>query len=170
MNNSLCVSMNRPWREWPCGECFFCPTRVKRRGCWWSGNVGKDGQSCHTHHHSAITTSTNNNKTNIKEVEEVGWDKGRWKKKTRWQHMGFSPIDQGLTSPTPLSFGIMPFSFQRWTAIAGCGLFLIDVRVYMMPYYNVPNSMIYHRQLSPLPKHTQPKSMVGIFPLAPHHD
>ena len=80
------------------------------------------------------------------------------------------PIDQGLTSPTPLSFGTMPFSFNVALPYLVVVLVLFDVRIYMMLDYNVPNSTIYHWQLSPLPKHTQPKSMVGILPLAPHHD
>ena len=48
-------------------------------------------------------------------------------------------------------------------------LVLIDVRIYMMLNYNVPNSTIYHRQLSPLPNiHNQIDG--GALPLAPHHD
>ena len=46
----------------------------------------------------------------------------------------------------------------------------MNVHVYMMQNYYVLDSMIYHRQRSQLPKHNMTKSMVGIFPLAPHHD
>ena len=57
---------------------FFCPTRVKRRGYWWRGHVGKDGQSCHTHHHPAITAPTNQNKTlkRLDETREYGNQQG----------------------------------------------------------------------------------------------
>ena len=53
--------------------------------------------------------------------------------------MGFSPINQGLTSPTPLSFGTMPFSFNVALSYLVVVLVLIDVRIYMMSNYNVPN-------------------------------
>ena len=66
-----------------------------------------------------------------------------------------------LTSPTPLSFGIMPFSSFTLHCRNWLWFILIDVRVYMMPNYNVPDSTIYHRQLSPLPKHTQPNRIDG---------
>ena len=59
--------------------------------------------------------------------------------------MGFFH-NQGLTSP-PLILWNHAFFIQRCTAVAGCGFSLIDVRVYMMPNYNVPNSTRYHRQL-----------------------
>ena len=77
--------------------------------------------------------------------------------------MGFSPIDQGLTSPTPYPLESCPFHLLRCIVIAGCGLFLIDVRIYMTPNYNVPHSTIDHRQLPLLPKHTQPNRWWGFF-------
>ena len=46
---------------------------------------------------------------------------------------GFHPHRPRFDIPPPLSFGIMPFSFSRCTAIAGCGFILFDVRFYMMP-------------------------------------
>ena len=39
-----------------------------------------------------------------------------------------------------------------------------------MQNYHVSNSMIYHRQRSQFLKHNTTKSMVGLLPLAPHHD
>ena len=42
-------------------------------------------------------------------------------------------------------------------------LVLFDVRIYMMPHYNVPDSMTYHRQLPLLPKHTRPNRWWGFF-------
>ena len=65
--------------------------------------------------------------TNIKEVE-----KGIWQIKTRWQHMGFSPIDQVLTSPTPYPSEPCPFH-STLHCCSWLWFILIDVRVYMMP-------------------------------------
>ena len=76
---------------------------------------------------------------------------------------GFFPHRPRFDIPHPLSFGTMPFSFQRCTAVAGCGFSLFNVRVFMMPNYNVPYSMTYHRQLSLLPKHTKPNRWWGFF-------
>ena len=64
--------------------------------------------------------------------------------------MGFSPINQVLTSPTP--YPLEPCHFHstlHWRS--WLWFILFDVRVYMMPNYNVPNSTTYHRQLFPLP-------------------
>ena len=77
--------------------------------------------------------------------------------------MVFSPINQGLTSPTPLSFGTMPFSFNVALSQLVVVLVLIDVCIYMMPNYNVPYSTTYHRQLSALLKHTQQNRWWGFF-------
>ena len=64
--------------------------------------------------------------------------------------MGFSPIGQGLTSPTPSPSESRPFHstlhYHSWL-----WFILFDVRIYMMPHYNVPDSMTYHQQLSLLP-------------------
>ena len=93
--------------------------------------------------------------------KEVGWDKEDGKS-TRWQHMGFSPKDQGLTSPTP--YPLEPFPFHSTLHCRSWLWFiLIDVHVYMMPNYNVPYSTTYHRQLSPLPKPTQPNRWWGFW-------
>ena len=50
----------------------------------------------------------------------------------------------------------MPFSFLTLPRRSWLWFILFDVRIYMMPNYNVPDSTIYHRQLSLLPKYTQP--------------
>ena len=69
--------------------------------------------------------------------------------------MGFPPIDQGLTSPTPYPLESHPFHttlhYRSWL-----WFILFDMRIYMMPTYNVLDSTTYHRQLPLLPKHTQP--------------
>ena len=76
--------------------------------------------------------------------------------------MGFSPIDQGLTFPTPYPLESCPFHstlhYRSWL-----WFILFDVRIYMMLNYNVPDSTIYHRQRSPLPKHTQQNRWWGFF-------
>ena len=67
---------------------------------------------------------------------------------------GFFPHNQGLTSPTPYPLEPCPFH-STLHCRSWLWFILIDVRVYMMPNYNVPYSTAYHRQLSPFPKHTQ---------------
>ena len=75
--------------------------------------------------------------------------------------MGFPPIDQGLTSPTPYPLEPCPFHSTLHCHSWLWFLVLFDVRVYMMPNYNVPNSTTYHRQLPLLPKHTRPNRWWG---------
>ena len=137
-------------------NCFFCPTRR------WKGEAaGGVGTWARTNSPPQPPPLSNNYLTqqqqNNKEV-----DKGRWQNTTRWQHMGFSPIDQGLTSPTPYPLESCPFHFQICTAVAGCGLFYLMCMFTWFHTYNVPNSTTYHRQLSPLPKHTQPNRWWGL--------
>ena len=62
--------------------------------------------------------------------------------------MGFFPIDQGLTSPTPYPLETCPFH-STLHCRSWLWFILFDVRIYMMPHYNVPDSTAYHRQLSP---------------------
>ena len=57
---------------------------------------------------------------------------GRWQNKTRWQHMGFSPHNQGLTSPTPYPLEPCPFH-STLHCCSWLWFILIDMRVYMMP-------------------------------------
>ena len=73
---------------------------------------------------------------------------------------GFFPHNQGLTSPTPYPLEPCPFH-STLHCRSWLWFILIDVRVYMMPNYNVPNSTIYPRQPSLLPKHTQPNRWWG---------
>jgi len=74
--------------------------------------------------------------------------------------MGFSPIGQGLTFPTPYPSESCPFH-SRLHCRSWLWFILFDVCIYMMPHFNVPDSTTYHRQLSPLPKHTQPNRWWG---------
>ena len=76
--------------------------------------------------------------------------------------MGFSPITK-VWHPPPLILWNHALFIQRCTAAAGCGFILIDVCIYMMPNYNVPNSTRSHRQLPLLPKHTQPNRWWDFF-------
>ena len=54
-------------------------------------------------------------------------------KQNKVETHGFFPHRPRFDIPHPLSFGTMPFSFQRCTVVAGCGFILFDVRIYMMP-------------------------------------
>ena len=76
--------------------------------------------------------------------------------------MGFSPINQGLTSPTPYPLESCPFH-STLHCRSWLWFILFDVRIYMMPHYNVPDSMTYCRQPSLLPKHTQPNRWWGFY-------
>ena len=60
--------------------------------------------------------------------------------------MGFFPLNQGLTSPTPYPSEPCPFH-STLHCRSWLWFILINVRVYMMPNYNVPDSMRFHRQL-----------------------
>ena len=98
--------------------------------------------------HNSSTTSWS-----IKEVDKVGWGK-RWQTTKVVKH-GFFPITK-VWHPPPLILWNHALFIQCCTTVAGCGFILIDVHIYMMPNYNVPNSTIYHWKLSLLPKHSQP--------------
>ena len=74
--------------------------------------------------------------------------------------MGFSPIGQGLTSPTPYPLEPCPFHSTVYCH-SWLWFILFDVRIYMMPHYNVLDSTTYHRQLTLLPKHTRPNRWWG---------
>ena len=77
-------------------------------------------------------------------------------------HGFFSLMTQGLTSPTPYPLESCPF--HSTLHCHRCLWFILfDVRVYMMSNYKVPNSTTYHRQLSLLPKHTQPNRWWDFF-------
>ena len=51
------------------GKMFLLPHAREEEVRWWSGYVGKDGQSCHNHHHSTFTAPNYLNKNN-KEVDK----------------------------------------------------------------------------------------------------
>ena len=108
---------------------------------------------------TASTTSHNCPQQKNQVIEEVG-ETRKVAKQTIWQHMGFSPINQGLTSPTPYPLEPCPFHstlhYRSWL-----WFILFDVCVYMMPNYNVLDSTTYHRQLFLLPKHSQPNRWWG---------
>ena len=63
---------------------------------------------------------------------------------------GFFPITQGLTSPSPYPLESCPFH-STLHCRSWLWFILIDVRVYMMSKYKVPDSTTNHRQISPLP-------------------
>ena len=57
---------------------------------------------------TASTTSHNCPQQQNQVIEEVG-ETRKVEKQTMWQHMGFPPINQGLTSPTPYPLEPCPF-------------------------------------------------------------
>ena len=69
--------------------------------------------------------------------------------------MGFFP-------PTPYPLEPCPFHSMLHCR-SWLWFILFDVRIYMMSSYNVPHSMIDHRQLPLLPKHTRPNRWWGFF-------
>ena len=92
---------------------------------------------------NASTTSSHYSSATQQNIKEV--HKGRWKinKVTK---LGFFPHNQGLTSPTP--HPLEPCHFHSTLHCRSWLWFiLIDVHVYMMPNYNVPNSTRFHRQI-----------------------
>ena len=126
----------------------------------------RDWQSCHptSKDHTASTTSSHNSSATQQNIKEVG--RG-WMRQKGWQFNkvethGFFPHNQGLTSPTPYPLEPCPF-YSTLHCRSWLWFILIDMRIYMMPNYNVPYSTAYHRQLSPLPKHTQPNRWWGFF-------
>ena len=66
--------------------------------------------------------------------------------------MGFSH-NQSLTSPTPYPLESCPFHSMLHCR-SWLWFILFDVRIYMMPHHNVPDSTTYHQQLPLLLKHT----------------
>ena len=60
------------------------------------------------------------------------------------------PIDHGLKSPTPYPLESCPFH-STLHCHSWLWFILIDVWVYMMSNYKVPDSTTNHRQISPLP-------------------
>ena len=107
----LCVRMNRQRQEFLSSggsgvNVSSAPRNVKRRVCWWSGYMGKEWQSCHSHHYSAITTSTT-----PQNIKEVGWDKGRWQIK-QGGNTWVSPHRLRLTSPTLILWNHVLFIFN----------------------------------------------------------
>ena len=114
---------------------------------------GQGLTACHTPLPTIIAPTTS-----TKTIKRLTREDGKSK---QGGNIWVSPHRPRFDIPHPLFFRIMPFSFQRCTIVAGCGFILIDVRIYMMPNYDVPNSMIYHQQLPLLPKHTQPNRWWG---------
>ena len=116
----LCMKMHRQWRGCAVGSAWVFQHRRGENGvsvgvmvvvclpswgqpCWWSVRVGKYWQSCHTPL-LAITTPTNSRTFN-----GGGWMRqGRMTNQTGWWHMDFSPMAQGLTSPTLILMIIIP--------------------------------------------------------------
>ena len=68
-----------------------------------------------------------------------------------------------------LSLGIMPLLNLAAVNIAGW-VYLIKKHIYMMPQFNICRMSRYTIGDHPNPKHNLTKSMVGPWPLAPHHD
>ena len=62
---------------------------------------------------------------------------------------GFFPHNQGFTSPTPYPLEPCPFH-STLHCRSWLWFILIDVRVYMMSNYKLPDSTTNHRQISPL--------------------
>ena len=57
------------------GRMFLLPLTREEEVHWWSGYMGKDGQSYHNHHHSALTTPTTSTKTIKRLTREDGKSK-----------------------------------------------------------------------------------------------
>ena len=89
MEGHMRVECKQSWVEWACGQGTNSPATPLPRTI------------------TAPTTSSHNSSTTPQNNKEV--DKGRWQNETRWQHMGFSPINQVLTSPTPYPLEPCPF-------------------------------------------------------------
>ena len=70
-------------------------------------------------------------------------------KSTKVEKHGFFPHNQGLTSPTPYPLEPCPFHLMLH-CYSWLWFIWIDVRVYMMSNYKVPDSTTNHRQISPL--------------------
>ena len=82
--------------------------------------------------------------------------------------MAFPPWAQGLTFPLLILrnhalFNIVAVNIAGW-------VHLIKMHIYMMPQFNTCRMSRYTIGDNSDPKHNITKSMVGIWPLAPHHD
>ena len=82
--------------------------------------------------------------------------------------MDFPPWLKVKHSPS-LFLGIMPLLNLVAVNIAGW-VPLIKMHIYMMPQFNTCHMSRYTIGDNSNPKHNITKSMVGPFPLAPHHD
>ena len=87
-------------------------------------------------------------------------------KQTKVAKHGFFPHRLRFEIPTPYPLEPCPFHSTLHGRIWLWFLVLFDVRIYMMSNYNVPYGMINHRQLSPLPKHTNNPIDGGAFALS----
>ena len=78
------------------------------------------------------------------------------------------PMTQSSTFPFLILWNHAPFqiscSEHSWL------VYLIKMRVYMMPQFNICRMSRYTIGDHSNPKHNITKSMVGPLPLAPHHD
>ena len=77
-------------------------------------------------------------------------------------HGFFFPLTKVWHPPTPYPLEPCPFH-STLHCRSWLWFILFDVCVYMMPNYNVSDSTTYHRQLSLLPKHSQPNRWWGFF-------
>ena len=168
MNKPPCARVDEQ-TEWRNGESTH-HGRVEsmQLGVEWVCGHGTDSPTTPLPKTITASTTRNHNSSatqqNIKEVGR-GWMRQKGDKSTRWQHMGFSPIDQGSTSPTPYPLESCPFH-STFHCHSWLWFILFGVHIYMMPNYNVPNGMINHRQLSPFPKHTHNQIDGGAFALS----
>ena len=82
--------------------------------------------------------------------------------------MDFPPWVQDLTSP-PLTLGNHALFNMVVVNIVGW-VHLIKMHIYMMPQFNMCRMSQYTIGDNSNSKHNITKSMVGPWPLAPHHD
>ena len=118
---------NRGESELTREECV----REKNGQTWVEWGSGKRTDSPATPLPKALTASTTSShysSASQQNIQEV--DKGRWKinKVTK---LGFFPLNQGLTSPTPYPLEPCPFH-STLHCRSWLWFILIDVRVYMM--------------------------------------
>ena len=93
---------------------------------------------------------------------------GKMSKTNRVVTHDFSPMAQGSSFPLLILMNHAPSQFScsehSWLG------YLIKMRVYMMPKLNICRMSRYTIGDHSNPNHNITKSMVGLFPLAPHHD
>ena len=145
------VEWRQSWVKWACGQGTDSPATPLAKAI------------------TASTTSHNCPQQQNQVIEEVG-ETRKVEKQTRWKHMGFSPINQGLTPPTPYPLEPCPFDStlhcRSWLWVYNylmcvftwCLIIRCRIARHTIGNYT------YCRNI-----HTH-KSMVGLFPLAPHHD